>query len=81
MNEKLKKVLNWCKEHRVLSGILGLIIVAVIFSACSNILNNESTDDEIEDTVNTENINREELSEGFRAEATDYLNQMEQIKR
>lgn len=80
MNEKLKVVLNWCKEHRVLSGILGLIIIAILFSACSNVFNNSSTDNEIEDTVNTENIDSGELSEDIKGEAIDYINQMEKIK-
>lgn len=81
MNEKLKEVLNWSNEHRVISGILGLVIVALLFSACSNIFNSSSTDNEIGDTVNTENIDSGELSEDIKGEAVDYITQMEQIKK
>lgn len=85
MNKKSKEILviilNWCNNHRVVSGILGLFLIMVLLTACNNNSNSESSNSELESIVNTNNIDSGELSEDFRAEGTDYINQMIQIKK
>ena len=66
--EKIKNIIEWSKRHKIISGVIGLVIIGIISLAFGN---NKSNVENKE--FNNINIDGSKISESFKGEVLEYI--------
>ncbi|MCE5030066.1 hypothetical protein KJB99_10220 [Staphylococcus epidermidis] len=66
--EKLKNIIEWSKRHKIISGVIGLVIIGIISLAFGNNKNNVENNE-----FNNINIDGSKISESFKGEVLEYI--------